>query len=248
MSHRLVRSQREMEGRFEDVWVLVDEEDDLETWPVDAELQLVGRPATRQDAADRAAGRVRYTVDVRLPGMLHAAVLRSPVARGRVIGLDLDAARALPGVRAVLGPESELSLTAEAPLLTAEPEYAGQPIAVVAADTLEHARAAVVALDLEIETLPHADVDEALREQRFTREPEEEARGDVEAALAAADVRVELELETPAHVQTPLEPHAAVAAWEGDRLAAWVSSQGMFAAREELASAFGLPADAVRVI
>ena len=248
MSHRLVRSQREMEGRFEDVWVLVDEEDDLETWPVDAELQLVGRPATRQDAADRAAGRVRYTVDVRLPGMLHAAVLRSPVARGRVIRLDLDAARALPGVRAVLGPESELSLTAEAPLLTAEPEYAGQPIAVVAADTLEHARAAVAALDLEVETLPHADVDEALREQRFTREPEQEARGDVEAALAAADVRVELELETPAHVQTPLEPHAAVAAWEGDRLAAWVSSQGMFAAREELASAFGLPADAVRVI
>ena len=49
MSPRFVKSQREMEGRFEDVWVLVDEDDDLETWPDDADLTIVGRPATRHD-------------------------------------------------------------------------------------------------------------------------------------------------------------------------------------------------------
>ena len=90
MTARFVRTQKEMEGRYEDVWVLVDEADDLESWPPDAELALVGRPAPRQDGAARAAGRVRYTVDVRLAGMLHAAVLRSPVAHGRVRSLDLD--------------------------------------------------------------------------------------------------------------------------------------------------------------
>ena len=74
---RLVRSQVEMEGRFEDIWTLVDEDDDLETWPADAPLTVVGRPAPRQDGATRATGRARYTVDVRLPGMLEAAVLRS---------------------------------------------------------------------------------------------------------------------------------------------------------------------------
>ena len=141
MTARFVRTQKEMEGRYEDVWALVDETDDVESWTPDAELTLVGQPAPRHDGHARAAGRVRYTVDVRLAGMLHAAVLRSPVAHGRVRSLDLDAALAVPGVRAVIGPESELSLTTRAPLLAAEPGYAGQPIAVVAADTLEAAQA-----------------------------------------------------------------------------------------------------------
>ena len=246
---RLVKTETEMEGRYQEVWVLVDEEDDLETWAAGADLAVVGRPATRPDGAARAGGRVRYTVDVRLTGMLHAAVLRSPVARGRVRGLDLDAARAVPGVRAVIGPESELSFTTRTPALSGEPQYAGQPIAAVAADTLGQALAGLVSLSLDIEPLSHVvDLEEALREQRFTSDPSEEVRGDAEAALAAADVRVELELETPGHVQTPLEPHAAVAAWDGDDLTAWVSTQGMFAARDELARSFGLRKDQVRVI
>jgi xanthine dehydrogenase YagR molybdenum-binding subunit len=132
MTARFVRTQKEMEGRYEDVWVLVDETDDTENWAPDAELSLVGQPAPRFDGHARAAGRVRYTVDVRLSGMLHAAVLRSPVAHGRVRSLDLEAALAVAGVRAVIGPESELSVTTRAPLLAAEPGYAGQPIAVVA--------------------------------------------------------------------------------------------------------------------
>ena len=78
--------------------------------------------------------------------MLETAVLRSPVAHGRVSGLDVDAARGLPGVRAVLGPDSELSLSTREQLLVGEPVFAGQPIAVVAADTRRHAEAASAAL------------------------------------------------------------------------------------------------------
>ena len=245
---RFVRTQTEMEGRYEDVWALVDESDDTESWAPDAELSLVGRPAARQDGAARAAGRVRFTVDVRLAGMLHAAVLRSPVAHGRVRSLDLAAARAMAGVRAVIGPDSDLSLTTRSPLLSSEPAYAGSPIAVVAADSLEAARAGVVALALDLEVLPHlVDLQDGLNEQRFTKDPTDEGRGDAEAALVAAEVTIELALDTPAHLQTPLEPHAAVASWDGDALTAWVSTQGMFAARDELATAFGLRKDAVRV-
>ena len=246
---KLVRTQKEMEGRFEDVWVLVDDEDDVETWGADADLSLVGRPAERQDGAACAAGRVRFTVDVALPGMLHAAVLRSPYAHARVTHLDLDAARTVPGVRAVLGPDSEVSFTAQSPVLLAEPQYAGQPIAAVAADTAAAAAAGVDALALAAEPLAHiVDPDEALRDQRFTRDPSEEGRGDAEAALASAEVRVELQMETPAHLQTPLEPHAAVAVWDGDRLTAWISTQGMFSARDELAGLFGLDKQQVRVL
>ena len=248
MTTRFVKTQKEMEGRYEDVWALVDESDETTSWKPDADLSLVGRPAPRQDGAARASGRVRFTVDVKLAGMLHAAVLRSPAAHGKVRSLDLEAALATPGVRGVIGPESELSLTTREPLLAAEPTYAGAAIAVVAADTLEAARAGVDALALDLEILPHlVDMQEGLNEQRFTKDPTDEARGDAEAALAAADVTIELALDTPAHVQTPLEPHAAVASWDGDELTAWVSTQGMFAAREELAGAFGLRKDAVRV-
>jgi xanthine dehydrogenase YagR molybdenum-binding subunit len=246
---RFVRSEVEMEGRFEEVWTLVDEDDDLEPWPDEPELALVGRPAPREDGLVRAAGSARFTVDVVLPGMLHAAVLRSPRAHGRVVGLDLEAARRQPGVRAVIAPDTELSLATDEPLLTGEPAYGGEPIAVVAADTLSQAEAALAALDLQLERLPHVvDRDDALNEQRFASEPTETARGDVDAALAAADVRIELELETPDHLQTPLEPHAAVASWEGGRLTAWIATQGMFSARDELAEAFGLPKANVRVV
>ena len=91
------------------------------------------------------------------------------------------------------------------------------------------------------------DAQEAVNDQRFTTDPTDDARGDAEAALAAAEVTIELELETPAQLQTPLEPHAAVASWDGDHLTAWVSTQGMFSARDELARAFGLRKDDVRV-
>jgi CO/xanthine dehydrogenase Mo-binding subunit len=244
---RLVKSQREMEGRFEDVWVLVDEDDDLETWSEDAELDLVGRPATRQDGLLRATGAARFTVDVALPGMLHARVLRAPVARCRVVSLDLDAARATPGVRAVLGPDGPFTMAGD-PVLTAEPAWAGEPIAVVAADTPEAADDGLEALAPQLEPLPPLGLEPGLAEHRFTEEPRDTVRGDPDAALAAAEARVELTCETPAHVQAPLEPHAAVARWDGDALTAWVSTQGMFDARRELAGRFGLRPEQVRVI
>lgn len=246
---RFVRSETELEGRYREVWTLLDEEDDVEAWREGEDLAVVGRPTPRHDGLLRATGRARYTVDVLLPGMLHAAVLRSPVAHGRLLGLQLEAARQAPGVRAVLTPATASSLATTSPLLSAEPQYAGEPIAVVVADTLGQARHGAAALAPELETLPHeVDPAVALRQQRFTSEPAEVARGDAEAALARAEIRVELELETPAQLQTALEPHAAVAAWDGDELTAWVSTQGIFAARDELARAFGLSRDRVRVI
>ncbi len=253
MTARLVRATSEMEGRVTEVWTLVDDEDELEPWPRNEELILVGRPAQRQDGFLRTAGRATYTVDIQLTGMLHAAVLRSPVAHARVTTLQLEAARALDGVRAVVGPDSSVSytpaLSPPQPILTSEPKYAGQPIALVAADSPKQARAALVALGLELEVLPHQlDPQEAVNDLRFAAEPLEQTRGDVDTALASADVVVKLELETPDHLQTPLEPHAAVARWDADELTVWLSTQGMFDARRELAAAFDLAEDRVRVI
>ena len=116
----------------------------------------------------------------------------------------------------------------------------GAPVAAVAADTAEAAAAGLAALAPELEALPPLELETGLTEQRFTQDPRETVRGDPDAALAGAAVRIELTCETPAHVQTPLEPHAAVARWDGDSLTAWVSTQGMFDARRELSERFGL--------
>ena len=85
---RLIRTEKEVEGKYTEQWILV-EEDFLEQWP-EGPRQTVGHPAPRVDGLERARGEALYTADVQLPGMLHAAVLRSPHARSRVHRLDLS--------------------------------------------------------------------------------------------------------------------------------------------------------------
>ena len=123
---RLIRTEKEVEGRFEEVWIVV-EEDPLEQWPA-GPLAVVGRPAPRKDGHERVRGEARYTADLKLPGMLHAAVLRSPHAHAKVRRIDLAPALALPGVRAAIGP-------GEAPGLEEEAGFSGAAVAAVAADT-----------------------------------------------------------------------------------------------------------------
>ena len=100
---RLIRTEKEVEGRYTEQWIVV-EEDALEQWP-EGPREVVGRPAARMDGHQRARGQAIYTADFAPPGMLHAAVLRSPHARARVNKLDLARAREAPGVRGVIGPD-----------------------------------------------------------------------------------------------------------------------------------------------
>jgi CO/xanthine dehydrogenase Mo-binding subunit len=245
---RLVKTASEFEGNYFEQWILVDDEDEaLPRWGADAELHVVGRPTPRADGAVRVTGAARYTVDIVLPGLLHAALLVSPIAHGRVRNLDLEAARRSPGVRAVIGPDDAIGEGAA--LLTAEPQFAGAAIAAVVADSAEEAEAALAAFALDLEPLPFVvDLDQALNDQRFTEDPIDETRGDPEAAMAAADVRVEVTIETPAQIHSALETHATVVDWRTDELTVWLSTQSMFAARDSIASRFGLPTGRVRVI
>jgi xanthine dehydrogenase YagR molybdenum-binding subunit len=237
---RLIKTEKEVEGRYTETWVVV-EEDALDQWPAGPGA-VVGRPAPRQDGHVRARGEARYTADVRLPGMLHTALLGSPHARARVQRIDLGAAAAALGVRAVLGP-------GEAPGLTGEPEYEGQPVAAVAADTEGKARAAVALIEVEWEELePLLEPDEAVRARSLVTSPRHHDRGDLEAGLAAADAVVEAEYRTSTVLHNPLETHQAVCEWRGDSLDVYVSTQYVWGARDQLAEAFDLPPDRVRVV
>jgi CO/xanthine dehydrogenase Mo-binding subunit len=237
---RLIRTEKEVEGRFEEVWIVV-EEDPLEQWP-EGPLTVVGRPAPRQDAPLRVRGQARYTADLRLPGMLHAAVLRSPYAHARVRRIDLAPAPALPGVRAAIGP-------GEAHGLEEEPGFAGAAVAAIAADTFAQARAAVEAIEVDWEELEVVlDPDDAVRRELLTAEPRSYSRGDVEQALARADVVVEATYRTQTVLHNSLETHQAVCEWQGDTLHVYISTQYIWGVRQSVAETLGLPEDKVRVV
>ncbi len=237
---RLIRTEKEVEGRFEEVWLVV-EEDALEQWPAGAR-EVVGRPATRVDGLERARGEAVYTADVKLPGMLHTAVLRCPYAHAHVANIDLSPALALPGVHAAIGPR-------EIPQLEAECGYQGAAVAAVCADTYEQARAAVAAIVIEWEQLePMLDPDEAVARKQFVGEPRERERGNLEAGLAEADVVVEGEYRTQVVLHSSMETHQSVVQWLGDTLEISISTQYIWGIREEVSETLGIPGDKVRVI
>jgi CO/xanthine dehydrogenase Mo-binding subunit len=237
---RLIRTEKEVEGRYEDVWIVVDE-DALDQWP-EGPLTTVGQEVPRVDGLDRARGQVQYTADLQLPGMLHTAVLRSPYARARVTNIDLDAARAARGVRAVLGP-------GELDVLKEEPGYVGQSVAAVAAETFGQAQAALQQLSVEWEALePLLDPDEAVKQESFVSDVQTYERGDFERGVAEADAVVEAEYRTQVVLHNSMETHQAVCHWEDDGITVYISTQYIWGIRDSVAEHLELPPDKVRVV
>jgi xanthine dehydrogenase YagR molybdenum-binding subunit len=237
---RLIRTEKEVEGRFEEVWLVV-EEDALEQWPA-GPREVVGRPATRVDGLARARGEALYTADIRLPGMLHAAVLRSPHPRTKVTRIDLSAALEAPGVRAAIGP-------GDIPALTGEPGYEGQAVAAICADTLDQATAAVALVEVEWDVLePLLDPDEAVARGSVMDEARKSDRGDLERGLAEADVVVEATYRTQVVLHNSMETHQSVCRWVGDELEVYISTQYVWGVRNELARVLGMDPDRIRVV
>jgi xanthine dehydrogenase YagR molybdenum-binding subunit len=146
-------------------------------------------------------------------------------------------------VRAAVGP-------GEAHGLEEEAGFSGAPVAAVAADTFAQARAAVEAVDVEWDELEVVlDPDEAVKRGLLTDdEPRRRERGDVERALAGADVVVEATYRTQTVLHNSLETHQAVCEWQGDMLHVYISTQFIWGIRQAVAETLGLPEDKVRVV
>ena len=236
-------------------------------------LRVVGQPIVRHDARDKVAAATAYAADWALPGMLHAAVLRSPHAAARIVRLDTARAAAMAGVAAVLTakdvPRNTLSTdvpgqtTAVGPLratlhVLAEERvrHQGEPIALVAAETLELAHEAVEAIEIEYEATPGVFTPE---EALIPGAPPVHgsgnllahwhiARGDVDTALAGAAVVIEGEYTTQMVDAAYLEPESGVA---------WIDSDGVVTIRlstqviehfRDVAEVLQVPQNRVRVI
>ena len=201
----------------------------------------MGQPLTRRDGILKVTGSARYAADNHPPGMLYAVVAVSSIARGRVAFLDVAAAKAHPRVVEVMTPANKPAL-AQDPDEKSDPfmfrldllqndqvRYANQPIAVVIAETLEAATEGAALL------LPRYDTDPARvgldANETFVPEavgpghPSMAHRGDIKAGLAAASKRIEATYETAPQYHNAMEPHAIVAAWDGDMLSVDTPSQ-----------------------
>ncbi|HJW25455.1 MAG TPA: molybdopterin cofactor-binding domain-containing protein [Rhodocyclaceae bacterium] len=238
-------------------------------------LNVVGQSVERPDAYDKVTGGKGYPVNVRLPGMLHGKMLRSPYAHARIVSIDASRAEKLPGVKAVLLPRDvpQVKFTpvffvpVQAPSMVLDFDvmngetvrYVGQPVAAVAATTPEIAEAALDLIDVEYETLPAVfDPEEAMQDgapQLHADAPNNVAKnpsfqfGDLEKGFEEADYVFEGVYQTQRVHTCYMEPRVCVVDMDRrDNVTIHVSTQHVFGTREKLAFALGIPESKVKVV
>ena len=241
----------------------------------------LGHSVARVDAAEKLRGQARYVGDISVPGMLHGEVLRSEIPAGRIRSIDTATAQAMPGVRCILVGADLRDLDPfyghairDRPIIAIDVvRFAGEPVAVVAAETEAQAEAAVRAIRVDYEPLPGAvDLDRALAPDgpQVHTEPARGGAfhglgnlperlgnvcyryeldwGDTDAAFAEADIVVEDVYEFGSAYQYSMETHACIAQVEGEDITVWANCQHPFLVRAEMASVFGVPLGRVRII
>ena len=233
----------------------------------------IGRPLPRAEDARFLRGEARFVGDLRLPGMLHAAFVRSPYGHARLLGVDADPAVARPGVRAVLTGEDVAPLVDPFPvfappgavvpvthpvLARGRVRYVGEPVALVVAETAEQAADAAEWVALDLEQLP-ALVEPTLAEDAPPLHDDapdnvllrwSHAGGDVAGAFARAHAVVRGRFRSPRLIAAPLEPRVVLAAHDAttDVLTLWLSAQDQHRQLAGLSAVLRRPRERLRVV
>jgi xanthine dehydrogenase YagR molybdenum-binding subunit len=225
----------------------------------DITQSFIGRPQSRIDGPLKVCGRATYTSDVDLPGMLHAVPVGATIASGRITSLEFAAAQAMPGVKLILhrgnigrfyrisGNSIDTGFVDETrpPFEDDIIRYYGQYVALVVADTFEAASAAAAAIKVGYDKTPH-DVSTTLD---ANEKPDVQSeRGDPDKAFDDAPVKVDETYVTPVETHNPIELHATVAHWDGERYTFYETSQAVANHQGTLMQMLGLPKEKVRVI
>jgi aerobic carbon-monoxide dehydrogenase large subunit len=229
----------------------------------------------RRDGDLMLTGNAEFLDDVAPPGLLHAAILRSPHPHARIRAVDTTAAATMPGVRAVLDGRRAAELVAPMPhffdpsvvgcnttefrcLAVDKVLYVGEPVVAIVAESLAEAEAALPEIAVDYEVLPAVlDVEEALRDDAPVLFEEwgdnilgtfPFAEGDAQTRIGAAPHRISGELRIGRHQSAPMETRGYIASWERGRLLMWASTQNPHIMRTNLSTMLGVPEDRVRVI
>ena len=207
----------------------------------------------RLDGPDKVTGKARYSFDINRPGMIYGKIVRSPYPHARIVSVDLTAAKAAPGVRAAIVWKDQPN---------AQAMYQGDPIAAVAADTEELAEDAARLVRVQYDVLDHvANVEQAMASDApkvfdavlqntvgNQRKGNVEQNGDLDAGFKQAAHIVEQTYSTHVITHVCMETHGCVCEWDGDKLTAWVSTQGVHGTKDGFAQGLKIPGANVRVI
>ena len=242
---------------------------DGEPDPLRNAIGEMGRARVRTDGPAKVTGGVTYTAEAQAAALSYAVIVGSNIAKGRIVSIDSGAAAGAPGVTLIMTHENAPERKVTAPFGTARGmlsasgvgvpvlgddrvHWCGQPVAVVVADSFETARDAAALITIEY--APEAatvSLDRA-RGKAFTpmmtaMEESETVIGDADAAIGAAQVKVDRRYTTPYMNHNAMEPHATVAQWRDGRLFVYDAAQFPVGSRDMLAKKFGLARDDVVV-
>jgi xanthine dehydrogenase YagR molybdenum-binding subunit len=221
----------------------------------------IGQGIDRVDGRLKVTGQARYAAEFAVPGVVHAVLVNSTIGSGAITGFDLAAAQAMPGVLAIITPDNAPKLrigsqSVHAPLLQdRDVHFNGQHIAIVVAETLDQADAAASLVRVRYRRDEPVTSMDAVLGQAYTPKsfrngarPADSRRGDPDSAFDDGAVKVDATYITPIEHHNPMEPHATIARWDGNRLTVWTATQGISGAQQTLASLFGIDQADVHVI
>lgn len=214
---------------------------------------VIGTGMDRPDGPAKVTGTATYAHEAQPEGMAHGVLVRATAAKGKLTAINRSSVDGLPGILGVLSGDRFLRNPAqgganEAPVQGSDDiAYFGQPVALVVAETFEQARHAAQVLQLDIASKDGAVVNSDGIEFE-TPEDSQDSQGDLDTAMADAAHTIDVSYTTPGHNSAPMEPHAAIAEWDGGALTLRGSYQMLKFNRNELADSLGIAPEKVRIL
>ncbi len=229
---------------------------------------LIGEPVDRIDGRLKTTGGALYAAEFPVKNLSYAVTIQSTICSGTIQKIDTSKAQAAGGVLAIYTWQNAPKLksppeSADSPIKLGEKEllplqsgrifYDGQHIAMVVAESFEQAEHAAALIEVEYTAEPSVtDFDgrttKAYEPQKSMGRPLQITRGDVEAAMKSAPAQFEQAYSTPVYHHNPMEPHATIASWVGDKLTIYDSTQAVIGSRDAIAAVFGILPEQVRLI
>lgn len=224
------------------------------TNPID-QLKVVGKPTARIDGPRKVTGSAPYAYERHdvVANQAYGYPVCATIPKGRIVSIDTSAARAAPGVLAVVtgknaGKLAKGNFNTAHLLAVSDVQHYHQAVALVVAETFEQARAAAQLVKVDYaRTKGRFDLAAAKASATMPKSDPDTGAGDFDANFPSAPVQLDVTYTTPDQSHVMMEPHASIAAWQDDALTLWTSNQMINWGKQDMARTLGIPADKVRL-